>query len=33
MSIREFGYSAKSLQKDKIENLEKKLNHKPNYLI
>ena len=33
MSIHKFGYSAESLQKDKIENLEKKWNHKPNYLI
>ena len=30
MSIQKFSYSAKSLQKDEIENLEKKLNQKPN---
>ena len=31
MSINKFGYSAEGLQKDKIENLEKELNHKPKY--
>ena len=31
MSVHKFGYSAESLQKDKIENLKKKnWNHKPN---